>query len=356
MLVYILPVLINPLILSIILTTVVAGTIIVIISSHWLMTWIGFEINILTIIPILMKHHNPRSTEAATKYFLTQATASMLLILAIIINLLHSGQWTVINLHDPLSSTIITLAIAIKLGLAPFHFWVPEVAQGIPLSSGLILLTWQKLAPLSVLYMITPCINHHMILTMSITSILVGGWGGLNQTQLRKIIAYSSIAHIGWMTAVLTYNPTIMLLNLFIYILITLTTFMLFIINSSTTTLILSHTWNKIPLITLSTLIIILSLGGLPPLTGFLPKWIIIQEITNNGSIILSTLIAITALLNLYFYMRLTYATSLTIFPTTNNIKAKWQLENTKKINCLPPLIIISTLTLPLAPIIMLLN
>nr|AGC96570.1 NADH dehydrogenase subunit II [Miniopterus schreibersii]AGC96571.1 NADH dehydrogenase subunit II [Miniopterus schreibersii] len=346
----------NPLILSMILATVAIGTMMVMTSSHWLMTWIGFEMNMLAIIPILMKHHNPRSTEAATKYFLTQATASMLLMLAVIINLLHSSQWTVMNLHNPLSSMIITLAMAMKLGLSPFHFWVPEVTQGIPLSSGLILLTWQKLAPLSVLYMIAPCINHHMILTMSLVSILIGGWGGLNQTQLRKIMAYSSIAHMGWMTAVLTYNPTMTLLNLFIYILMTLTTFMLFIMNSSTTTLMLSHTWNKMPLITLSTLIIMLSLGGLPPLTGFLPKWMIIQEITKNGNIIMSTLMAVTALLNLFFYMRLTYATSLTMFPTMNNMKIKWQLESTKKMNYLPPLIVMSTLTLPLAPMMVLLN
>nr|AGC96581.1 NADH dehydrogenase subunit II [Miniopterus cf. arenarius VG-2013]AGC96582.1 NADH dehydrogenase subunit II [Miniopterus cf. arenarius VG-2013]AGC96584.1 NADH dehydrogenase subunit II [Miniopterus cf. arenarius VG-2013] len=346
----------NPLILSTILATIIIGTMMVMISSHWLMTWIGFEMNMLAIVPILMKRHNPRSTEAATKYFLTQATASMLLMLAIIINLLYSSQWTVMNLYNPLSSMIITLAMAMKLGLSPFHFWVPEVTQGVPLSSGLILLTWQKLAPLSVLYMIAPCINHHIILTMSLVSILVGGWGGLNQTQLRKIMAYSSIAHMGWMTAVLTYNPTMTLLNLFIYILMTLTTFMLFIMNSSTTTLMLSHTWNKMPLITLSTLIIMLSLGGLPPLTGFLPKWMIIQEITKNGNIMVATLMAITALLNLYFYMRLAYATSLTMFPTTNNMKIKWQLENTKKMTHLSPLIITSTLTLPLAPMMMLLN
>nr|AGC96575.1 NADH dehydrogenase subunit II [Miniopterus schreibersii pallidus]AGC96576.1 NADH dehydrogenase subunit II [Miniopterus schreibersii pallidus] len=346
----------NPLIFSMILATVAIGTMMVMTSSHWLMTWIGFEMNMLAIIPILMKHHNPRSTEAATKYFLTQASASMLLMLAVIINLLHSGQWTAMSLHNPLSSMIITLAMAMKLGLSPFHFWVPEVTQGIPLSSGLILLTWQKLAPLSVLYMIAPCINHHMILTMSLASILIGGWGGLNQTQLRKIMAYSSIAHMGWMTAVLTYNPTMTLLNLFIYILMTSTTFMLFIMNSSTTTLMLSRTWNKMPLITLSTLIIMLSLGGLPPLTGFLPKWMIIQEITKNGNIIMSTLMAVTALLNLFFYMRLTYATSLTMFPTMNNMKIKWQLESTKKMNYLAPLIITSTLTLPLAPMMVLLN
>lgn len=352
MLVYILPVLINPIIFIIILLTIILGTIIVIISSHWLLVWIGFEINILAIIPIIIKNHNPRATEASTKYFLTQSTASILLIIAVIINLIFSGQWTVIKLFNPIASILITIALAIKLGIAPFHFWVPEVTQGIPLSSGLILLTWQKLAPISVLYQIFPSINLNLILTLSVLSILIGGWGGLNQTQLRKIIAYSSIAHIGWITAVLPYNPTITLLNLIIYIIITSTIFTIFIANSTTTTLSLSHTWNKTPIITVLILATLLSIGGLPPLSGFIPKWIIIQEITKNNSIILPTFIAITALLNLYFYIRLTYSTTLTIFPSTNNIKIKWQFPLMKKITFLPTIVVLSTIILPLTPIL----
>nr|YP_010004055.1 NADH dehydrogenase subunit 2 [Rhinolophus affinis]QNR01133.1 NADH dehydrogenase subunit 2 [Rhinolophus affinis] len=346
----------NPLIFATISFTIILGTLIVMTSSHWLLVWIGFEMNMLAIIPMMMKRSNPRSTEASTKYFLTQATASMLLMLAIIINLLHSGQWTVTNILSPTASTIMTLALTMKLGLSPFHFWVPEVTQGIPLSSGLILLTWQKLAPLSVLYQISHSINLDILLTMSILSIFIGGWGGLNQTQLRKILAYSSIAHMGWMTAIMTYNPTMALLNLILYILMTTTTFMLFLVNSSTTTLSLSHLWNKMPLLTASILAMMLSLGGLPPLTGFLPKWMIIQELTKNDSIILPTLMAITALLNLYFYMRLTYTTSLTMFPSTNNMKIKWQFENTKWMTYLSPMIILSTLTLPLAPMLSTLN
>nr|AAS91399.1 NADH dehydrogenase subunit 2 [Rhinolophus arcuatus] len=346
----------NPLIFATILSTIILGTLIVMTSSHWLLVWIGFEMNMLAIIPVMMKRSNPRSTEASTKYFLTQATASMLLMLAIIINLLHSGQWTVTNILSPTASAIMTLALTMKLGLSPFHFWVPEVTQGIPLSSGLILLTWQKLAPLSVLYQISHSINLDILLTMSILSIFIGGWGGLNQTQLRKILAYSSIAHMGWMTAIMTYNPTMALLNLILYILMTTVTFMLFMINSSTTTLSLSHLWNKMPLLTASILVMMLSLGGLPPLTGFLPKWMIIQELTKNDSIILPTLMAITALLNLYFYMRLTYTTSLTMFPSTNNMKIKWQFESTKWMTYLSPMIILSTLTLPLAPMLATLN
>nr|Q330H0.1 RecName: Full=NADH-ubiquinone oxidoreductase chain 2; AltName: Full=NADH dehydrogenase subunit 2 [Rhynchonycteris naso]AAS91387.1 NADH dehydrogenase subunit 2 [Rhynchonycteris naso] len=346
----------NPLIFTLITSTIVLGTMIVMTSSHWLMIWMGFEMNMLAIIPMLMKQYSPRSMEAATKYFLTQATASMLLMLAIIINLVYSGQWTFTKLMNPTASIIMTVALAMKMGLAPFHFWVPEVTQGISLLSGLILLTWQKLAPLSVLYVISPIINLDLLLTMSILSILIGGWGGLNQTQLRKILAYSSIAHMGWMTSILIFNPMMTLLNLSLYILMTATTFTLFMTTSTTTTLALSHTWNKMPLITSSTLIIMLSLGGLPPLVGFLPKWMIIQELTKNNNIILATLMAITALLNLFFYMRLTYATSLTMFPTMNNMKIKWQFNHTKQTKCLPMLIVLSTMTLPLAPAMILLN
>nr|WHS25893.1 NADH dehydrogenase subunit 2 [Equus asinus] len=345
----------NPLILTIILMTVFLGTMIVMASSHWLMIWIGFEMNLLAIIPILMKKYNPRAMEASTKYFLTQATASMLLMMAIIINLMHSGQWTVTKVFNPTASIIMTLALAMKLGLTPFHFWVPEVTQGISLTSGLILLTWQKLAPMSILYQISPSINLNILLTMAVLSILVGGWGGLNQTQLRKIMAYSSIAHMGWMTAILVYNPTLTMLNMLIYIMMTLTMFMLFIHSSSTTTLSLSHTWNKAPLITTLILITLLSMGGLPPLSGFMPKWMIIQELTKNSSIILPTLMAIMALLNLYFYTRLTYSTSLTMFPSTNNMKMKWQFE-TKQITLLPPLIIASSLLLPLTPMLSILD
>nr|ANE17953.1 NADH dehydrogenase subunit 2 [Canis lupus familiaris] len=346
----------KPPILIIIMATIMTGTMIVMLSSHWLLIWIGFEMNMLAIIPILMKKYNPRAMKASTKYFLTQATASMLLMMGVTINLLYSGQWVISKISNPIASIMMTTALTMKLGLPPFHFWVPEVTQGITLMSGMILLTWQKIAPMSILYQISPSINTNLLMLMALTSVLVGGWGGLNQTQLRKIMAYSSIAHMGWMAAIITYNPTMMVLNLTLYILMTLSTFMLFMLNSSTTTLSLSHMWNKFPLITSMILILMLSLGGLPPLSGFIPKWMIIQELTKNNMIIIPTLMAITALLNLYFYLRLTYSTALTMFPSTNNMKMKWQFEYTKKATLLPPLIITSTMLLPLTPMLSVLD
>nr|AAW29754.1 NADH dehydrogenase subunit 2 [Sylvisorex howelli] len=343
----------NPLTFIILLVTIFSGTSIVLMSTHWFMTWLGFEMNMMAVIPVLMKKYNPRSMEAATKYFLTQATASMILMLAIIINSMYSGQWTIMNMEHFIPSTLITIALVMKLGLAPFHFWVPEVTQGVSLNSGLILLTWQKIAPLALMYQIYSSMNTNLLLLMALTSIMVGGWGGLNQTQLRKIMAYSSIGHMGWMIAILSYNPSLSLLNLIIYIFMTTTMFMLLILCSTTSTLSLSLTWNKNPIITSMILTLLLSLGGLPPLTGFMPKWMIMQELTKNNNVILPALMSVLALLNLFFYVRLTYSTALTLFPVMNNTKFLWQFQTKNLMIFMMPLISISTLTLPITPLFM---
>nr|QAB46167.1 NADH dehydrogenase subunit 2 [Callosciurus prevostii] len=346
----------NPITALAIYLTLILGTLITLLSSHWLLAWMGLEMSMLAMIPILMNKASPRSTEAASKYFLIQATASMMLMMSAIMNFMKSGQWLLTNPMDPIPSLMLTMALSMKLGLAPFHLWVPEVTQGTSLMSGLILLTWQKIAPISIMIQVIQSINFPLLMSMAVLSIAMGGWGGLNQTQLRKILAYSSIAHMGWMVAIIPFNPTLTMLNLIIYIILTTNMFLLFHSNKSTTTLMLSDTWNKFPLLTSITLIILMSLGGLPPLTGFTPKWMIIKELVSNDNIIMPTAMAMMALLNLYFYMRLIYSTSLTLFPSSNNNKMKWQFENMKLTPLISAIMIISTLSLPLTPMMSTLN
>nr|ABQ86180.1 NADH dehydrogenase subunit 2 [Mammut americanum]QLF99476.1 NADH dehydrogenase subunit 2 [Mammut americanum]QLF99528.1 NADH dehydrogenase subunit 2 [Mammut americanum]QLF99541.1 NADH dehydrogenase subunit 2 [Mammut americanum]QLF99554.1 NADH dehydrogenase subunit 2 [Mammut americanum] len=346
----------NPLTLSLILTTLFTGTLITMLSSHWLTAWMGLEMNMLTMIPILTKTTNPRSTEAATKYFMTQTMASMTLMMAFTINLMYSGQWSIMKMTNPMASTMALMALMTKLGMAPFHFWVPEVTQGIALTSGMILLTWQKLAPLSLLYQMATYANTNLICLSGLLSILIGGWGGLNQTQLRKILAYSSISHMGWMLIILIFNPTLTLLNLTIYVLLTLSIFMILANTFTTSMASLTLMWNKTPAMAIMLMITLLSLGGLPPLSGFMPKWLMIHELTKNNSIIMPLSMAIASLLNMYFYMRLIYSSSLTILPSTNNMKMTWQFTNTKNMAMLPTLIILSNMLLPLTPIISMLE
>nr|YP_010409948.1 NADH dehydrogenase subunit 2 [Alouatta seniculus puruensis]URH15301.1 NADH dehydrogenase subunit 2 [Alouatta seniculus puruensis]URH15444.1 NADH dehydrogenase subunit 2 [Alouatta seniculus puruensis]URH15847.1 NADH dehydrogenase subunit 2 [Alouatta seniculus puruensis]URH15886.1 NADH dehydrogenase subunit 2 [Alouatta seniculus puruensis] len=343
----------NPLAHLIIFLTVLAGTVITMMSSHWFLIWMGLELNMLAIVPLLAKNTNPRSTEAATKYFLTQATASMVLLMAIYLNNLFSGQWTIFPSLNQTLATMMLIALTMKLGMAPLHFWLPEVTQGIPLIPAMLILTWQKLAPLSIMLQIFPSINTNTLLTISILSIMIGSWGGLNQTQLRKILAYSSITHMGWMMAVLYYDPNITILTLLIYILLTISTFMTFFLNSNMTTLSLSHTWNKLTWVMPMIPLMMMSLGGLPPLTGFSPKWAIMQELTKSNNLIIPLTMAMLTLMNLYFYMRLTYSISMTMFPTSNNTKINWQLKYTKLSPLLPPLMISSTLLLPTTPLML---
>nr|QHB77799.1 NADH dehydrogenase subunit 2 [Hylomyscus walterverheyeni] len=340
----------NPITLTIIYLTIILGPMITMSSSNLLLMWVGLELSLLAIVPILINKKNPRSTEAATKYFVTQATASMIILLAIILNYKQLGAWTFQQQTNNLILIMALISLSMKLGLAPFHHWLPEVTQGIELHTGLILLTWQKIAPLSILLQIYNLLNPTITMTMAILSIFIGAWGGLNQTQMRKIMAYSSIAHMGWMMAIISFNPSLTLLNLIIYIMLTIPMFMVMMLNSSTTMNSISLLWNKTPMMMSMTSIILLSLGGLPPLTGFLPKWIIITELLNNNCLILTTMMAMMALLNLFFYTRLIYSTSLTTFPTNNNLKMISHLSNKKYNLTIPILTITSTLTLPLSP------
>nr|ABM17019.1 NADH dehydrogenase subunit 2 [Etheostoma whipplei] len=341
----------NPYILATLLFGLGLGTTITFASSHWLLAWMGLEMNTLAIIPLMAQHHHPRAVEATTKYFLTQATAAAMLLFASTTNAWLTGQWDIQQMTHPLPITLITLALALKIGLAPVHSWLPEVLQGLDLTTGLILSTWQKLAPFALLLQIQPA-NPEILIAFGLASALVGGWGGLNQTQLRKILAYSSIAHLGWMILVIQFSPSLTLLTLLTYFVMTFSTFLVFKLNKSTSINMLATSWAKAPALTALTPLVLLSLGGLPPLTGFMPKWLILQELTKQDLAPTATLAAMSALLSLYFYLRLSYAMTLTMSPNNLAGTTPWRLQHAQ---FTAPLAIATTATLlvlPLAPAI----
>nr|AAW72057.1 NADH dehydrogenase subunit 2 [Acontias meleagris] len=343
----------NPVMTFIIMSNLGLGTIITASSFHWLMAWIGLELNTLAIIPIIAKQHHPRATEASTKYFLTQAAASAMIMFSATMNAWSTGTWDITQLTNNTACITLTMALSMKLGIAPLHFWLPEVLQGSTLKTALIITTWQKLAPMALMYMTHNSINPELLLTMGILSTMIGGWGGLNQTQLRKIMAFSSIAHLGWMASILTMAPNIMLLNLTLYLTMTTSMFLMLLYTSSKTIKDLTTSRMITPVTTTLLLMLLMSLGGLPPLTGFMPKWLILQELVTYNLTPMATLMALSALLSLYFYLRLTYATTLTLFPTTNNTTHKWRFKPKHKTSPLSTMMITSMLLLPITPMLM---
>nr|WGW14517.1 NADH dehydrogenase subunit 2 [Scomberomorus aff. guttatus]WGW14518.1 NADH dehydrogenase subunit 2 [Scomberomorus aff. guttatus]WGW14519.1 NADH dehydrogenase subunit 2 [Scomberomorus aff. guttatus] len=339
----------NPYILVILLFGLGLGTTITFTSSHWLLAWMGLEMNTLAIIPLMAQNHHPRAVEATTKYFLTQATAAAMLLFASTTNAWLTGQWNIEQMTHPIPTTMIILALALKIGLAPLHSWLPEVLQGLDLMTGLILSTWQKLAPFALILQLHST-NPTMLIMLGITSTLVGGWGGLNQTQLRKMLAYSSIAHLGWMILILQFSPSLTLLTLLTYIIMTCSAFLTFKLNKATTINMLATSWAKAPALTSLTPLVLLSLGGLPPLTGFMPKWLILQELSKQDLAPMATLAALSALLSLYFYLRLSYAMTLTMSPNNLSGTTPWRLPSNQLSLPLSLTLTATLILLPLTP------
>nr|AIG12802.1 NADH dehydrogenase subunit 2 [Ficedula hyperythra] len=323
------------------------GTTITISSNHWIMAWTGLEINTLAILPLISKSHHPRAIEAATKYFLVQAAASALILFSSMTNAWQTGQWDITQLTCPASCLVLTAAIAMKLGLAPFHFWFPEVLQGTSLTTGLLLSTAMKLPPMALFFMTSQALNPTLLTAMAILSTALGGWMGLNQTQTRKILAFSSISHLGWMAIIILYSPKLALLNFYLYTLITTAAFLT--LNSINTLKLstLMTTWTKTPALSVTLMLTLLSLAGLPPLTGFLPKWLIIQELTKQGMAPAATTIALLSLLSLFFYLRLAYCATITLPPHTTNHMKQWHTNKPTNIF----IAILTTMSITLLPV-----
>nr|AAL60097.1 NADH dehydrogenase subunit 2 [Draco mindanensis] len=334
------------LMLSLSITT---GTIITMSSHHWLTAWAGLELNTLAILPIISKTKHPRAIEAATKYFLTQAVASCLLLSSSMVNAWQTGSWDILQMTNKLASTTMTIALAMKAGAVPLHFWLPEVMQGSTLFTTMLISTWQKVAPMALLYSISNHTQPTITITLGMLSTMFGGWGGINQTQLRKMMAYSSIANLGWALIVISFEPNLFTISIMMYILMMMPTFPLLAMTATKTLQNLSTSWTTSPIGTTTLMILLLSIAGLPPLTGFLPKLLILNELVSQNLTPIATITAITSLLNLVFYLRTAYMTTLLTSPGSATSSMKWRHPIAKtKATMLAPTAISSTPALPI--------
>nr|AHD24874.1 NADH dehydrogenase subunit 2 [Gymnomyza viridis] len=341
----------NPQAKLVFITSLLLGTTITISSNHWVMAWTGLEINTLAILPLISKSHHPRAIEAATKYFLIQAAASALVLFSSMTNAWHTGQWDIAQLTHPTSCLILTAAIAMKLGLVPFHFWFPEVLQGTSLTTGLLLSTAMKFPPITLLFLTSHSLNPTLLTTMAIMSVALGGWMGLNQTQIRKILAFSSISHLGWMAIIISYDPKLTLLNFYLYSLMTTAVFLTLNTMKTVKLSTLMTAWTKTPSLNTMLLLALLSLAGLPPLTGFLPKWLILQELTKQDMAPTAVIISLLSLLSLFFYLRLVYCTAITLPPHTTNHMKQWHTNEPTNV-LIAILTTLSIILLPLSPVL----
>nr|YP_010397370.1 NADH dehydrogenase subunit 2 [Trichius succinctus]UQJ77490.1 NADH dehydrogenase subunit 2 [Trichius succinctus] len=293
--------------------SLITGTLITVSSYSWMGMWMGLEINLLSIIPLMASTKNMMASEAALKYFITQALASTILLFSIIMISLNFNFDLNVNFYFNL---LLNTSLLTKMGAAPFHFWFPEVMEGLSWLNSLIMLTWQKIAPM-VLLMYSNYTVLYLALII-ITSMMISGVMGINQTSLRKILAYSSINHIGWMIGAILISPTLWFYYFVIYcmistnIILIFKKFNLFHINQ------LYISMNTNSLLKFTFILNFLSLGGLPPFLGFLPKWLLINALISSNLYSMAFLMTVMTLLTLHFYMQLAFSSLLLIKTNTN--------------------------------------
>lgn len=312
--------------------TLLTGLFLALSSNNWIAVWIGLELNIYSFIPLLLQSNFNQEKEAAVKYFLVQALASGILLLSII------------STSTSLFTFIISISLCIKLGIAPCHFWFPIVISALSWKICWLLSTIQKITPLALLTQTLSFSNPIILRTAAALRALTGGIGGINQTQIRSILAYSSINHLGWITARSLYSTLTTLIYFLRYfiiissIIIILAQKQIFaakplLMKTSPNTFI----WNPYMLLAL------LSLGGLPPLFGFFPKLLILYTLlySDQPSVFLSFILIFSSTVRLYYYLKIIFNIALN-FPSTPQGPLFYLKKNTTELS---PLITIIFLT-----------
>nr|YP_009026967.1 NADH dehydrogenase subunit 2 [Cherax crassimanus]CDN96574.1 NADH dehydrogenase subunit 2 [Cherax crassimanus] len=291
--------------------TLVSGSLLSISSSSWFSAWIGLELNLMSFIPLISSKTNQYPSEASLKYFLIQALGSSIIILAS----------SLTPLYPSFIPMIISLALLLKLGAAPFHFWFPQVMEGLNWVQVIILMTIQKLAPMFLLsYLSMELFTNTSIFIAAMSSAVIGALGGMNQTSLRKILSYSSINHMSWMLIAMLINETSWMIYFLMYALISSSIALYFLFLQSFYFPHLIHS-NSGPLSKTISALSLFSLGGMPPFSGFIPKWIIIQEMILSHFYFSLGVLLLSSLVTLYFYIRLTLSSISITSP-----KSKWNL------------------------------
>ena len=295
------------------------------------------------------KRSSAFSTEAGLKYFISGSFISGFFLFGVSllygclgtvninnINLLLSFPInsidTDISLRYIIDTSLIFIVVTLlfKIGCAPFHFWSPDVYEGSPLSSTIIFSILPKISVFYFFVKVICSLNfffldlQEVLLCFGLFSTIVGTFFALSQTRLKRLVIYSSIAQIGFLVISLSINTlqsfTSMYFFLFIYLITSIlvwghitafycfqSTIYLFYSRFSTSLFLssLSNFFQLNNLWSFSFIVILFSIAGIPPLTGFLGKLMILLELINSNFFISSIILIIISSISVFYYIKL---------------------------------------------------
>nr|AII02468.1 NADH dehydrogenase subunit 2 [Astrotischeria sp. MJT-2014] len=289
----------------------VFSTMISISTNSWLGCWMGLEINLLSFIPLISNNKNLLMTETALKYFLVQSIASINFIFFVLLSSFSMKMLFFNNLLE----MFVNSSLFMKMGAAPFHFWFPNIIESMSWMNCFLLMTWQKISPMILL---SYFFNKNFLICIVIITAFTGAISGLNQSSLRKTLVFSSINHLSWLLLAMMLSETYWNFYFVIYsFLMLVICFMMKMMNYTHFNQIFFSKFNL--MLKMFFFFNLLSLGGLPPFLGFLPKWMIIKFLMKMKFIFITFTLLLTALITLFFYIRISYSSLL-----LSNMKKKW--------------------------------
>nr|YP_009729782.1 NADH dehydrogenase subunit 2 [Leptalina unicolor]QHW07573.1 NADH dehydrogenase subunit 2 [Leptalina unicolor] len=293
------------------------STMISISSNSWMGCWIGLEINLLSFIPLINNSNNLLMSEASLKYFLIQSIASINFLFSILLKLILLKNFEI----NILISILMNSSMMTKMGSAPFHFWFPNIIEGMSWLNCFILMTWQKITPMILL---SYYFNKNFLMLIMMLNTIIGAIGGINQISLRKLMSFSSINNLGWMMSSILISENLWILYFSMYsFLISIMCIMFYILNMYFINQLFIYNMNFF--MKFMIFMNFLSLGGLPPFLGFFPKWMIINFMIMNKIYIIAFIFMMMSLITLFFYIRIIYSCIL-----FNYMKLKWFKINIK--------------------------
>jgi NADH-quinone oxidoreductase subunit N len=319
------------------------GQMIMISSSNVLTVYLGLELMSLALYALVALHRDNRvATESAMKYFILGALASGFLLYGISMLYGATGTFDIATIAKVLSTgqanksilgfalVFIVAGLSFKLGLAPFHMWVPDVYQGAPTAVTLLLAGAPKIAALALMIRILveglggiATIWQPMLWSVAIASLVIGNLTAIVQTNLKRMLAYSTISHMGFVvlglsalvaskdSAVQAYSASVF--YMLTYVLTTLGTFGLILMlsrkdNEAENIDDLRGLNSRRPGLALLMLILMFSLTGIPPTVGFYAKLAVLQALISAGQIWLAVIAVMASLVGAFYYLRVVKA------------------------------------------------
>lgn len=298
---------------SVLMIIVMMGTLTLICSSNFLSIYLAIELQTFPIfLLVTQKKGYIYSAEAGLKYFILSALSSGVFLFGCSFFYQLIGDIDLVNIKieltkETIGDLFITVALLFKIAAAPFHIWAPDVYSGAPSLITALLIILPKIGVFSILIPIN--FSYIVLLVSVICSILIGSIGGLNQTKIKRLLAYSGINHIGFILfGLLIKSPESVqasLIYLTLYVFMSICIFSIIILTKSNLILEFKGLSRAEPLMSFILAISILSFAGIPPFIGFLSKWLILMSGIIHNFYFISIISIICSMIAGVYYIRM---------------------------------------------------